>query len=207
MLQIPKIILASRSPARAALLSQIHIPYIAIPSELDENRISTTPNEYVLEIAQEKAGTIRAKFQDELGEFIVIGCDTIIVGPNQQVLGKPRNRKEAKHTLLSLSNKIHTVLTGCVMIIFPSQVQYNTVVSTSVKFRELSLQEVNYYLDKNEWMNRAGGYAIQGLGAILIQEIQGDFYNVIGLPVNWIWDTLLHHYGTEIFFNKNNNKD
>jgi len=102
--------------------------------------------------------------------------------------------------LQTLSGKTHTVLTGCTILIYPDKVKYQTKVSTLVKFRIISEGEIRYYLETGEWQNRAGGYAIQGLGAFLISKIQGDYFNVVGLPISWIWKILWNYYGEKFFF-------
>lgn len=197
MSSFPQIILASQSPARAELLKQIHLPFITIPSEIDENEVKSSldPAKFVLIVSQRKADSVASRFKYEQKNFIVIGCDTVVIIPTNAVLGKPKNRDEAEIMLQTLSGRSHTVLTGCTIIIFPNEIKHQTVVSTLVNFRKLSEDEINYYLKKGEWQNRAGGYAIQGLGAFLISDIKGDYYNIVGLPVSWIWQTLWEHLG------------
>jgi septum formation protein len=126
--------------------------------------------------------------------YIVLGCDTIVIDPLNQIIGKPKDRLHAKQMLDSLSGKCHQVLTGCTIIVYPSEETYQQVISTEVEFRNLSNDEIEFYLSNNEWMGKAGAYAIQGIGSLLIKEIRGDYYNVVGLPVHWVWQTLLNHY-------------
>lgn len=205
MSSLPKIILASQSPARAELLKQIQLPFIAIPSKIDESdneKQLKEPQEYVLQISHEKAKTIAFQHQYTREKWVVIGCDTLVVSSSHMIIGKPKNRDEAASMLRMLSGEEHTVLTGCTIIINPDKVKYQTVVSTLVKFRRLTEREIFYYLVEGEWQNKAGSYAIQGLGAILIQEIKGDYYNVVGLPVNWIWETLWNHFGKDLLLIK-----
>lgn len=205
MSSLPRIILASQSPARAKLLEQIQLPFIAIPSKIDENDDEMKlkePQEYVLQISQEKAKTIAFQHQYAMENWVVIGCDTLVVSSSYTIIGKPKNRDEAASMLRTLSGEEHMVLTGCTIIINPEKVKYQTVESTLVKFRRLTEREISYYLEEGEWQNRAGSYAIQGLGAILIQEIKGDYYNVVGLPVKWIWETLWNHYGKDLLLIK-----
>lgn len=201
MSSFPQIILASQSPARAELLKQIHLPFITIPSEIDEDEVksSSDPAKYVLVVSQRKVDSVASRFEYEQKNCIVIGCDTVVISPTNAVLGKPKNRDEAEIMLQTLSGKSHTVLTGCTINISPNEIKHQTVGSTLVKFRKLSEDEINYYLKKGEWQNRAGGYAIQGLGAFLISDIKGDYYNIVGLPVSWIWQTLWEHLGKSLF--------
>jgi septum formation protein len=145
-------------------------------------------------LSHRKAKTVVSLIQSKYDEFIVLGCDTIVLDDSKNVIGKPKDRDHAKRMLESLSSHSHQVLTGCSLIISPNQNEYQTVVTTEVVFRNLSQKEINFYLSHNEWKGKAGGYAIQGLGSLLIKEIKGDYYNVVGLPVNWVWQTLFQHF-------------
>ncbi|MFX0123663.1 MAG: nucleoside triphosphate pyrophosphatase [Candidatus Hodarchaeota archaeon] len=205
MSSLPEIILASQSPARAEVLGQIQLPFIAIPSNIDENKeenMSVDPQKYVLIISLKKAETVAFQHQYMSKDCAIVGCDTIVVRSSNKIVGKPKNRDEAETMLRTLSGGSHTVITGCTIIFYPDTTKYQTVVSTLVKFRTLSDEEIHYYLEKGEWQNKAGGYAIQGLGAILISEIKGDYYNIVGLPINWIWQTLWNQYGKKLLLIK-----
>ena len=210
MSHFPEIVLASQSPARAEVLAQVHLSFTAIPSKIDENDYkdikSADPEKYVLHISQKKAYSVVSRLQYERENCIVIGCDTVVITPSHTVVGKPKDQNDAELMLQTLSGRYHTVVTGCTIIIYPSKVKYQTVVSTLVKFRKLSEEEIRYYLEKGEWQNRAGSYAIQGLGAFLISKIKGDYFNVVGLPISWIWQTLWDHYGKDLLLNKNEKK-
>ncbi len=201
MSSLPEIILASQSPARAEVLGQIQLPFIAIPSNIDENddeNKSADPQKYILKISLKKAEVVASQHQYERENCVIIGCDTVVVSSLNKIIGKPKNREEAEVMLRTLSGRSHTVITGCTIILCPNKARYQTVVSTLVKFRTLADEEIHYYLEKGEWKNKAGSYAIQGLGAILIREIEGDYYNIVGLPISWIWQTLWNHYGKDL---------
>ena len=193
----PIFILASNSPARAKVLPKIKLDFIVIPSNIDENAPMDSPKNYVTNVALNKAKTVGSRVESKYSNFIVLGCDTIVFDPLQQVVGKPEGRNHAKQMLQTLSNSSHLVITGCALLIYPEQRLYQEVITTEVKFRDLSIKEIDYYLASNEWKGKAGGYAIQGLGSLLIKEIRGDYYNVVGLPISWIWQTLLKHFGTD----------
>ena len=193
-----EVILASRSPARAAVLKQVGIIFTTMTSDIDERKEDSDPKTYVLRLSSQKAETVRERVQSETKNHVVIGCDTIVLDPYQRILGKPKNRTEAYNMLQTLSGHSHRVLTGCSVYLYPEKSKYQTLVSTLVKFRDLSKEEIIYYLNTNEWQGRAGSYAIQGLGALLIEEIQGDYYNVVGLPITWIWQTLWNHFGKNL---------
>jgi septum formation protein len=191
----PQFILASNSPARARVLSQINLEYEAIPSKIDESAQMETPETYVTELAIKKAQTVGERLKSEKEKYIVLGCDTIVIDPLDQIIGKPRDEEHAKRMLESLSGKCHRVLTGCAIVVYPSQESFQTIIRTEVEFRQLSKKEIRFYLDQSEWKGKAGAYAIQGIGSLLIKEIRGDYYNVVGLPVQWVWQTLLDLYG------------
>lgn len=198
MMKLQKVILASASPARKSLLKKIGLNFQVIASEIEERVLDSNPRVHVLSLSFQKAKSVEMKILNHFDSYTIIGCDTIVIDPYQKMIGKPRNRNHAKKMLQTLAGNYHTVMTGCTIIIQPDRKKYQTVISTSVKFRVLSNDEIEYYLNQEEWKNRAGGYAIQGLGSILIEEIQGDYYNIVGLPVHWVWQTLLTHFGTKI---------
>lgn len=195
----PAIILASGSPARRSLLSQINLRFRVIPSHVREKSLETDPRTYLLQLSCEKAQRVASQqFADgaiHKISFAVIGCDTIALDAAGRRLGKPKNRKEAGQMLLQLSGQAHHVLTGVSILVYPGRGRYQTVESTEVEFRSLSTEEIRLYLDTNEWQQKAGAYAIQGMGAMLVKTIRGDFYNVVGLPISWVWKTLWALYG------------
>ena len=198
MMKLQKVILASASPARKSLLKKIGLNFKVIASEIEERVLDSNPRVHVLSLSYKKAKSVELKILNHFDSYTIIGCDTIVIDPYQRMIGKPRNRNHAREMLQTLAGNYHTVMTGCTIIIQPDRKKYQTVISTSVKFRVLSNDEIEYYLNQEEWKNRAGGYAIQGLGSILIEEIQGDYYNIVGLPIHWVWQTLFNHFGTKI---------
>ena len=194
----PVLILASNSPARAKVLSQINLEFLVIPSNIDENISMENPYSYVRDLSFSKASTVGMQVKKKFDKYIVLGCDTIVIDPEQKVIGKPNDLSEAEKMLKLLSGSSHLVITGYSIIIYPAQISYQKIITTEVIFRELLNEEINFYLSTNEWKGKAGGYAIQGLGSLLIKEIKGDYYNVVGLPVNSVWQTLLDHYGDRL---------
>lgn len=201
MLKLPKIILASNSPARANILTQIGFSFEIKPSNIKETISSINPKELVTKISSQKAfavGNEILKQQDDISA-VIIACDTITLNGSGKIIGKPLTFTEAKNMLEGFSNKVHDVITGCTLLILPERTEYQKVIVTEVKFRDLSQNEINFYLNNEKWNLRAGGYAIQDLGAILIEEIRGDYYNVVGLPIHWVWETMYSHYGESIF--------
>ena len=171
-----KLILASSSPRRIELISRISSNFIAIPSEVDETS-SGPPEARVLALARAKAEWVARRHHG-----LVIGADTIVV-LDDEPLGKPASRAAAREMLARLSGRSHRVLTGLhVVSTFTGQWQ-ESCEETEVVFRELADEEIEWYLDTGEYTDKAGGYGIQGKGAIFVEKIRGDYFNVMGLPL------------------------
>jgi septum formation protein len=165
---VEPITLASASPQRRALLEQLGIPFEVRPPNVPE-REEGEPAEVALENA-------RAKAQAVEGER-VLGVDTV-VALDGRIYGKPVDEDEARTTLVTLAGRTHVVWSGICLTGAGEKVE-----RTAVTFRELSADMVAWYVASDEWRNRAGGYAIQGRGAALVTRIEGDYTNVVGLPV------------------------
>lgn len=175
-----EIILASASPRRKQLLEQVGLRFRCIPAEVDEERIfDLSPLDMVRELAWQKAQAVAAYHK----RGIIIAADTIVL-LDQLVMGKPLNRNDAEQKLSLLSAREHQVMTGLCVYNCENQSHATEVEITKVFFRRLSCHEIESYLDSAEWMDKAGGYGIQGLGALLIDKIEGCYYNVVGLPLN-----------------------
>jgi len=177
-----KLILASQSPRRAEILTSVGWPFEAIPADIDEIRFeSEDALSYVLRLAQTKAETVAAR----VASGRVLGADTVVV-VDQEILGQPCDDDDARRMLSLLSGKWHEVVTG-VALVSKSQtsVAHQT---TRVRFAELTSEEIEWYISTGEPKGKAGAYAIQGQGALFIQEIEGDYYNVVGLPVRLVYE-------------------
>ena len=177
-----KLILASQSPRRAEILASVGWPFEAIPADIDESRFeSEDALSYVLRLAQTKAETVAAR----VASGRVLGADTVVV-VDQEILGQPCDDDDARRMLSLLSGKWHEVVTG-VALVSKSQtsVAHQT---TRVRFAELTSEEIEWYISTGEPKGKAGAYAIQGQGALFIQEIEGDYYNVVGLPVRLVYE-------------------
>lgn len=172
-----QLILASASPRRRDLLTQIGLEFEIIPSTVEENIDETEPIKLVAELALLKASDVARRV-----EGLVIGADTIVVDGNT-VLGKPRSKEEAVQMLQRLSGRQHQVMTGVAIVDSESGRHWVDVEITQVNFRELSLQEIQRYVDSGEPMDKAGAYAIQEKGALFVRAIEGDYFNVVGLPL------------------------
>ena len=176
-----ELILASKSPRRSALLRQAGLSFKVIPSHIDEAlvpRAQTSPAEYVLKLAEAKAGDVSKKHPD----CWVIGADTIVLLEND-ILGKPRSKNEARRMLMRLSGKTHQVLTGYAISHGAGGRLFSETVTTLVHFKELAEKEIEWYIHTTEPYDKAGGYAIQELGTFLVKRISGSYTNVVGLPV------------------------
>jgi septum formation protein len=171
----PPIVLASESPQRRAILQQLAIPFIVVPPRYEEH---DSPDADPVELVREHArGKARSVGPHE--ECPVLGVDTAVVVDGQS-LGKAGNAAEAEAMLERLSGRTHEVVSG-LCLITPSWEELHHEVTT-VKFRSLTARDLAHYVGSGEWKDRAGGYAIQGLGASLVERLEGDYLNVVGLP-------------------------
>jgi septum formation protein len=171
-----RLVLASRSPQRRSILEQLGIPFETHPSDVGERSVGL-PEEVVTENALLKARTVAA----EVGPGrLVLSVDTVVV-LDGRLYGKPSDSGEARSHLVRLSGREHEVWSGLALVEHGHE-QIGTS-RTAVRFRQLDERTVDWYLDTEEWRHRAGAYAIQGKGAALVQSIDGDYWNVVGLPV------------------------
>lgn len=171
------IILASASPRRKELLSLICDNFKIIPADIDESLDGNVSLYDIPEyLAIQKAAAVQRNHPDD----IVIGCDTGVFVDNQMI-GKPKSDKAAVEILKLLSGKTHKVITGCAILGKGEPISFSKV--TEVEFYELNDEEILEYVETGEPMDKAGAYGIQGKGGVLIKQIKGDYFNVVGLPV------------------------
>jgi septum formation protein len=175
-----KLVLASRSPRRYELLKQMGLDFDVIPSRVDEEGFvqGETPREHVLRLSEAKASDVGNQYPD----YWVIGADTIVY-VDGVILGKPKNREEAIKMLGQLSGKEHSVLTGFSVNHVGKGKKDREAVQTSVKVKPLTEDEMKWYIGTAEPFDKAGAYAIQGIGSFMIDSIRGSYTNVVGLPV------------------------
>ncbi len=175
-----KLILASSSPRRAEILRNAGIAFDVAAIEVDESRRpGESPVEYVQRLAASKA---RAALKFASGAAVVIGCDTVVV-VDGSVLGKPASADEARQALRLLSGRSHDVLTGLAVIRLPDGVDRIVEETTRVTFASLSGEEIEDYISTGEPFGKAGAYAIQGRAGKFVNRVEGDYCNVIGLPL------------------------
>ena len=170
----PPIILASRSPQRRAILEQLDIPFNVVPPLYEEASTGSDPAEIVCQNAHGKAHSVGPH-----DECPVLGVDTTVV-VDGEALGKPAGAGEAEAMLERLSGRTHEVVSG-LCLITPGWEELEHEV-TQVTFRQLTARDLAHYVGSGEWQDRAGGYAIQGLGGSLVARLEGDYLNVVGLP-------------------------
>lgn len=181
-----KLILASASPRRIELLTLMGLQFDAIPGDVDETFLkSETPREQVMRLSEEKARSVSIHHPNAW----VMGADTI-VAINGEVLGKPRTPEEAKEMLGKLSGQTHTVYTGFTLMQKSADIVICEAVDSSVRFRRIPEDEMSWYVALEEPYDKAGGYAVQGMGAFFIREICGSYTNVMGLPLCEVVDVL-----------------
>jgi septum formation protein len=173
-----RLILASASPRRFELLSLTLLPFETYPSTLEEKMdLSLTPSRLVESLAEQKAADIFTQKPD----CVVLGADTIVSYQNNR-LGKPKDRIEAADMLRMLSGQTHEVYTGVCLIDQTKKVIFS--VKTSVTFYTLDENTIDWYLNTGEPFDKAGSYGIQGSGSLLVEKIDGDYFNVVGLPIS-----------------------
>jgi septum formation protein len=173
-----QLVLASSSPRRKQILTEIGIEPLIRFSVIEEHINSTPPDLHVKKYALEKAKAVSSQF----AQGLILGADTIVV-LDGRILGKPRDRGEAFHMLSLLSGRTHTVYSGVALINPNSQRQAADFQTTLVTFNSPSKQKIEEYLETGEYADKAGAYGIQGMGNFLVKQIQGDLDNVIGLPL------------------------
>jgi septum formation protein len=172
----PPLLLASTSPQRRAILEQLGIPFEVVAPRYDEH---DPPQADAVELVREHAQAKARSVADEAGDRPVLGVDTTVV-LGGRLFAKPANASEAEAMLEALSGQTHAVVSG-LCLITPGW-EHVDADTTLVTFRELTPRDLASYVASREWEGRAGGYAIQGLGAGLVERIEGDYLNVVGLP-------------------------
>ena len=181
IVEMKKLILASQSPRRKELLEMLNLPFEVIPSDSKEVIDLSKPiEEAIAEVAHQKAKRVA----EDHADAIVIGSDTV-VSIEGKILGKPKDEEDAKCMLRELSGKVHQVITAVAIISSSQEERFSCV--TDVEFFDLSDEEIEEYVASGEPMDKAGAYGIQGLSAKYIEKINGDYFNVVGLPVSRLY--------------------
>ena len=187
------LVLASRSPQRRAILTQLALPYRVVEPGYDERALPLAAIELVETHARGKARSV----EREPDDGAVLGVDTAVV-IDEDVLGKPVDSGHAREMLERLEGREHLVVSGLTLRHGDDEITGHA--STVVRFRPLSAAELEAYLQLGEWEGRAGGYAIQGRGAALVESVTGDYANVVGLPVALLVRLLLQNFPADTIF-------
>lgn len=189
------IILASASPRRKEILENANVKFSIVSSSIEETTLAgESPCQMVMRLAFEKGIDVASRKRSDL----VISADTIVVLSNT-VLGKPEDEEDAKKMISLLSGKTHQVITGISLIHLDSNKKIIDYVISNVKFKDLSEEDINDYIKTKESLDKAGAYGIQGYGALLVEEIHGDYFNIVGLPISKVSDLLKEHFSINLF--------
>jgi len=176
-------ILASKSPRRKFLLSLLGLPFESFNPNINEDHKNGNPVKLAKKLAEDKAEVANKIFKDK----IIISADTIVV-LNDKIFGKPKNKKDARLMLETLSEKTHIVYTAICVINQLKNKKLIDIEKTNVTFRNLSRREIDEYVKKGSCMDKAGAYGIQDdLGAVFVSKIKGCYYNVVGLPIQKLY--------------------
>ncbi len=179
MRETKEIILASASPRRKELLELIGLQFKVDPGDYKEDmNLKLSPHELARALSLEKAKSVAGKYNNA----IIIAADTFVI-MRGQTLGKPHTEKEARRMLVLLDGATHSVITGFTILDTDTGKKISRSVKTKVTFKKLTEKEIDAYVKTKEPLGKAGAYAIQGLGSILVKRIEGDYFNVIGLPL------------------------
>jgi septum formation protein len=180
------LILASESPRRKSLLRQVGLPFHVAPSQVEENQVNGKPSDQVSRLAEKKARAVYSEFRNRW----ILGADTVVV-IGETILGKPHDHHDAESMLFLLRGKEHEVITGFCLLNPKGDVTQTEAITTLVKMKWLEADEIKAYIATGEPFGKAGSYAIQGIGAFMVESISGSYTNVVGLPVCAVIKSLL----------------
>ena len=188
-----QIILASASPRRTELLKQIGLNFEVVPSNISEDIAETNaPADYAMNLSCRKAQDVAARSKNDC---IIIGADTIVV--SERILGKPKDEKDAFEMLKMLRGKWHSVITGLTVIDTLERKTVKCHECTNVKIKNLSDDFIWSYIRTGEPFDKAGSYGIQGIGAVMVEKIEGCYFNVVGLPLARL-TSILEEFGVKV---------
>jgi septum formation protein len=197
MLLMKTIILASASPRRKELLEKIGLKFEIEPADYEEVAdVGLEAHELVQKLSREKAEAVARKHRNT----VVIAADTVVL-LGDKILGKPHSQTEAGKMLRSLSGKAHVVITAFTIIDTDNEKMLSKSVETKVYIRKLNPKEIDAYVKSGEPLDKAGAYAIQGLGSVIVERIEGDYFNVVGLPLSLLAESL-KEFGIDVLENR-----
>ena len=185
MIKLPKLVLASGSPRRSEIMNSVGWEFTKEIPDIDESeREGESPEIYVQRLAREKGEVVAASYPDQ----IVLAADTTVV-INDQIIGKPTDIPDARRMLEMLSGNWHEVLTGIAVI--NNGVTDVGLQRTRVKFTELTEAEIHFLAEEGDPLDKAGAYAVQAQAALFIEGIEGDYWNVVGLPISLVYEMVM----------------
>lgn len=194
MIELPKLILASGSPRRAEILESVGWEFTKYVPDIDESeRDGEAPADYVVRLAREKAEAVAVNYPAE----IVLGADTTVV-IDGEMLAKPVDLDDARRMLRMLAGNWHDVLTGIAVV--QNTETRSDIQRTGVKFAAMSDAEINFLAERGDPLDKAGAYAVQAQAALFIESIEGDYWNVVGLPVSLVYRLVIAPYSSAHFF-------
>ncbi len=182
------IILASKSPRRREILSILEIPFIVFEPQIEE--IVDSNSRKVVSLVTSNSRRKAISVAEYFTNGLILGVDTVVVVLNR-IIGKPSDEEEARKFLHMLSGNRHTVYSGVTVLDVKTGRIISGISKTDVIFKKLSREEIDYYIGTNEWVDKAGGYAIQKKAAFFVKSIIGSYYNVVGLPVETLYEILM----------------
>ena len=184
MIKLPKLVLASGSPRRSEILESVGWEFTKQVADIDESEIEgEKPDDYVVRLAREKAESVASKYPSE----IVLGADTTVL-INGKILGKPADLEDARRMLKMLAGNWHEVLTGIAIV--QNGETRSAIQRTRVKFAPMSDAEILFLAERGNPLDKAGAYAVQAQAALFIEGIEGDYWNVVGLPISLVYRLL-----------------
>ena len=189
-----KIILASKSPRRKEILENLGLKFDIITADADESSDITDPEGLVMTLAERKGRAVIERLTDK-SDRLIIACDTLVYGEGE-FLGKPKDKADAERMIRLLSGKKHLVVSG-IYLCFNGK-EACAAARTGVVFDEMTDEEIEGYINSPEPYDKAGGYAVQGLASVYISGLEGDYFNVVGLPVNLLCKTLKKEFNLDL---------
>ncbi len=191
--KLMKIILASKSPRRKEILENLGLVFDIVVADADESCDIADPHGRVSALAAIKGRAVKDML-GESGDTLIIACDTLVYAEGE-FLGKPKDKDDARRMMGMLSGKAHSVLSG--LYISLGEKEISCAEETRVIFDEMTEDEIESYIETKEPYDKAGAYAVQGLASLYVNRLEGDYFNVVGLPVNLLYKTLKNQFNVD----------
>lgn len=193
-IKIMRVVLASKSPRRREILENLGLKFDIVVADADERCDEKDPERRVAMLASIKGRAALDMIEDK-DDLLIIASDTLVYALGE-FLGKPRDREDAERMMRLLSGRAHSVVSG--LYLWYNGREYSSAAATRVIFDEMCDDEIESYISTDEPYDKAGGYAVQGLASLYVKGIEGDYFNVVGLPVNMLYKALKNEFGIDI---------